>query len=168
MSSIVLNNRYRVIQVLGSGGFGETFLAQDEYSPSKRYCVVKQLKLIVNNPQIYQIVQERFEREAAILEKLRHDQIPKLFAAFEEAGRFYLVQEYIEGQTLAEKFEAEGTLSEEAVKQILQAILPVLEYLHAHQIIHRDIKPENIILRQSDRQPVLIDFGAVKELMNTV
>ncbi|WP_353734875.1 MULTISPECIES: hypothetical protein [unclassified Okeania] len=68
MDKTILNNRYRIIKTLASGGFGETFIAQDTQIPSGRLCVIKQLKPIVNNPQIYQIVQDRFQREAAILE----------------------------------------------------------------------------------------------------
>ncbi|HEY9694455.1 MAG TPA: 4-Cys prefix domain-containing protein [Oculatellaceae cyanobacterium] len=75
----LLRDRYRIISLLGSGGFGRTFLAEDTDTPSKRRCVIKQLKPIANNPQIYQIVQERFQREAAILEELGEDkqQIPR-------------------------------------------------------------------------------------------
>lgn len=97
MNQQILNNRYRIINTLASGGFGETFLAQDTQMPSGRFCVIKQLKPIVNNPQIYQLVQERFQREAAILEELgeTNNQIPRLYAYFTENGQFYLVQEWI-------------------------------------------------------------------------
>lgn len=159
------NNRYHILGKLGSGGFGETFLAEDTYMPSRRRCVIKQLKPLINNSQIYQLVQERFQREAAILETLgdSNNQIPKLYAYFEQAGQFYLVQEWIEGETLSEK----RFLSESAVKEILVALLPVLDYVHSKGIIHRDIKPDNIILRAFDGKPVLIDFGAVRETMAT-
>ncbi|NJM72698.1 MAG: YARHG domain-containing protein [Scytonema sp. RU_4_4] len=168
--SNLLNNRYRIIDSLGSGGFGETFLAEDTQMPSLRRCVIKQLKPIHNNPQIYQLVQERFQREAAILEELggSSDQIPALYAFFQSNGLFYLVQEYIEGNTLTAKVKQQGVFSESTVRELLITLLPVLEYIHLKRIVHRDIKPDNIILRHHDEKPVLIDFGAVRETMGTV
>ncbi len=170
MTLTLLNNRYQVLHVLGSGGFGETFLAEDTQMPSNRRCVIKQLRPIQNNPQIYQLVQERFQREAAILEDLggSSNQIPALYAYFQSEGQFYVVQEWVEGDTLTAKVRQQGILSESAVREILVTLLPVLEYVHSKRIIHRDIKPDNIILRHRDRQPVLIDFGAVRESMGTV
>ncbi|WP_413171593.1 protein kinase domain-containing protein [Anabaena azotica] len=167
---MLLNNRYQVIRTLGSGGFGETFLAQDTNMPSQRLCVVKQLKPIHNNPQIYQIVQERFQREAAILEALggASAQIPALYAYFSTGGEFYLVQEWIEGDTLTAKIQKQGLFTENSIEELLINILPILEYVHSQHIVHRDIKPDNIILRHSDNKPVLIDFGAVRESMATV
>jgi serine/threonine-protein kinase len=167
---IQLNNRYRVIRTLGGGGFGETFLAEDTQMPSNRRCVIKQLRPIQNNPQIYQLVQERFQREAAILEELggATDQIPTLYAYFQTDGQFYLVQEWVEGDTLTAKVQQVGFLSESSVREILLNLLPILEYVHNKRIIHRDIKPDNIILRHRDGKPVLIDFGAVRESMGTV
>ncbi|WP_088241240.1 protein kinase domain-containing protein [Calothrix rhizosoleniae] len=166
----LLNNRYKVVRVLGSGGFGETFLAEDTQMPSGRFCVIKQLKPVANNPQVYQLVQERFQREAAILEELgdRKDQIPRLYAYFLENGLFYLVQEYIEGQTLTQKVQQQGVLSEGEVREIIINILPILSFVHSQHMVHRDIKPDNIILRLSDGKPILIDFGAVKETMGTL
>jgi serine/threonine-protein kinase len=127
------------------------------------------LKPIAGNPQLYQLVQERFQREAAILEELGDgsNQIPRLYAYFCDSGQFYLVQEWIQGQTLSHKLQQEGLLSESSVQELLLALLPVLEYVHSKKIVHRDIKPDNIILRSSDGKPVLIDFGAVKETMRT-
>ncbi|MEH2331743.1 protein kinase domain-containing protein [Nostoc sp.] len=171
MTITLLNNRYQIIQVIGAGGFGETFLAEDVHMPSRRRCVIKQLKPITNNdPQTYQLIQQRFEREAATLEYLGESshQIPKLYAYFSENGQFYLVQEWIHGQTLTKIVEAKGFESETAVRQILLSLLSVLDYVHSKGIIHRDIKPDNIILRSVDGNPVLIDFGAVKETIRSV
>ncbi|NJM21097.1 MAG: protein kinase [Richelia sp. SM1_7_0] len=171
MTTKLLNNRYQVIQVLGAGGFGETFLAEDTHLPSRRRCVIKQLKPLVDDPKTYLHIQQRFEREAATLEFLGEgsDQIPNLFAYFSENGLFYLVQEWIQGETLTKVIETEGCLDEKAVKEILLSLLSVLEYVHSKGIIHRDIKPDNIIFRSSNNKPVLIDFGAVKEtICNTI
>lgn len=170
MTPTILNNRYRVLQVLAKGGFGETFLAEDSFLPSKRPCVIKQLKTMADNPQVYRIIQERFHREAAILEELGRSssQIPELYAYFEESDRFYLVQEWVEGQTLANKVRQTGLFNESTAYQLLENILPVMGVIHSRGIIHRDIKPDNIILRQSDGKPVLIDFGAVKESVGTL
>ncbi|BBD59200.1 serine/threonine kinase [Nostoc sp. HK-01] len=170
MTSILLNNRYQVIQVLGAGGFGETFLAEDTHMPSRRRCVIKQLKPIANDPQTYELIQQRFEREAATLEYLGEssDQIPRLHAYFSENGLFYLVQEWIHGETLTHLVETRGCQSEATVREILLSLLSILDYVHSKGIIHRDIKPDNIILRSVDSQPVLIDFGAVKETIRTV
>jgi serine/threonine protein kinase, bacterial len=170
MTITLLNNRYQVIQVLGAGGFSETFLAEDTHMPSRRRCVIKQLKPIANDPQTYEIIQQRFEREAATLEYLgdSSDQIPKLYAYFLENGQFYLVQEWIHGQTLRQIVEAKGYEGETGVRGILLSLLSILDYVHSKGIIHRDIKPDNIILRSSDQKPVLIDFGAVKETIRSV
>jgi serine/threonine protein kinase, bacterial len=164
-----LSNRYQVLSVLGDGGFGKTFLVEDTQMPSGRKCVLKQLKLTNDNPQILQMVQERFQREAATLERLgeSHDQIPQLYAYFSEGDQFYLVEEWIEGETLTQKVEQQGTLSESMVRSVLMNLLPAIAYIHQKQIVHRDIKPDNIILRKSDFSPVLIDFGAVKETLTT-
>ncbi|MEI2580952.1 protein kinase domain-containing protein [Scytonema sp. PRP1] len=166
----LLNNRYQVIEVLGGGGFSETFLAEDTYVPSRRRCVIKQLKPITHDAQIYGKIQRRFEREAATLEYLGEgsDQIPKLFAYFTENGQFYLIQEWIEGSTLSNVVKAKGSVSETVVREILLSLLSVLDYIHSKGIIHRDIKPDNIILRSSNSKPVLIDFGAVKAMIHSV
>lgn len=169
MNQNLLANRYRIVQKLGSGGFGDTFLAEDTHLPSGRICVIKQLRPMNNNPRVYQLVKERFQREAVILEDLgnSHRQIPTLFAYFEDEGQFYLVQEYIQGKTLSTLFKEQGRQSETFVKEFLINLLVVLEYIQTKRVIHRDIKPDNIIVRQSDGTPVLIDFGAMRETMGT-
>ena len=163
MTLTLLNNRYQVLRVLGSGGFGKTFLAEDTQMPSGKRCVIKQLIPVINNPQLYQLIQERFQKEAAVLEELgdHNTQIPRLYAYFSEGGEFYLIQEYIEGQTLSEKLQEQGLFNEVTVKEILINILEILEYVHGKGIVHRDIKPENILFESSenDGEIKLIDFG---------
>jgi serine/threonine protein kinase len=170
MTSEILKDRYLTIQELGSGGFGKTFLAEDVHMPSRRKCVIKQLKAVNDKPQIYQLVQQRFEREAALLEDLGdiNSQIPRLYAYFTEDERFYLVEEWIEGQTLNQKLRQGGPLGESVVRELLLSLLPVLEFIQTKGIIHRDIKPDNLIVRAADGLPVLIDFGSVKETMSTI
>lgn len=165
----LLNNRYRILETLGRGGFGETYLTEDTHMPSRRKCVLKQLKPIVKQPKTPLWMKERFQREAAILEELGagSEQIPQLYAYFSEDDKFYLVQEWIEGLTLDQYWSQFGNLHRDEVRQILVQLLPVLEYVHSRRMIHRDLKPENIILRQGNNLPFLIDFGAVKEAIAT-
>ncbi|MEL7358087.1 MAG: SH3 domain-containing protein [Cyanobacteria bacterium J06560_6] len=167
---VLLSNRYRVLNVLGDGGFGQTFLVEDTHMPSNKRCVLKQLKPIHERPELKQMVRDRFQREAAILETLgeSHTQIPRLYAYFSEGDQFYLVEEWVEGITLSQKVHKEGALSEQTVQAIITNLLPAVAYVHNRRIVHRDIKPDNIILRASDGKPVLIDFGAVKETMKTI
>lgn len=163
----LIGHQYLVINELGSGAYGTTFLVEDTRSPSRRRCVLKQLKPI-SNPEHYGFIIKRFEREAAVLERLGeggNGQIPKLFAYFVEAGFCYIVQELIEGRTLTSHIKERIKYSEAEVVDFLLNILPVIDFIHSQQIIHRDIKPDNIIIRENGK-PVLIDFGIVKEVMN--
>lgn len=166
----LVNQRYRILESLGRGGFGETYLVEDTQMPSHRRCVLKQLKPATRDPQTTQLVRERFAREAATLESLGegHPQIPTLYAYFTENGQFYLVQEWIQGKTLSAWVQSHHQMSEAQVRSLLLNLLPVLEFIHQKGIVHRDIKPDNVILRDRDGVPVLIDFGAVRETMSTV
>ena len=170
IAPVLLSNRYRVLSVLGDGGFGKTFLVEDIQMPSNRQCVLKQLKPVHDNPKTSEMVKARFGREAAILEKLgeAHDQIPRLYAYFSEADQFYLVEEWVAGDTLTQRVQQAGPLSEKAVQTLIAELLSAIAHVHREGIVHRDIKPDNIILRARDGKPVLIDFGAVKETMNTL
>ena len=160
-----------IIKEIGDGGFGRTYLAMNTLLPSRPYCVLKQLKLVTNNPQLQQLIQERFEKEGAILESLgngSNGMIPRLYAYFIEQGEFYLAQEYVDGQTLSDRVKTQGLFTEQQVRHLLTDILLTLIYVHSKGIVHRDIKPDNIMVRQVDNKPILIDFGAVKEMMSTV
>ncbi len=168
--SELINGRYRILYPLQEGGFGKTFLVEDTQLPSQRRCVLKMLKPVQDNPEFYRLIQDRFQREAAIQETLGEacQQIPRLHAHFSESDRFYLVEEWIDGDTLSAKVAEVGRFSEARVLEILSQLLPIIDIVHQHRIIHRDIKPDNIILRRRDGMPILIDFGAVKESMAAV
>ncbi len=162
-SKLLLRDCYRIIQALGQGGFGATFLAMNESLPGKPSCVIKQLRPNANAPHVMEMARELFRREAETLGSIgTHPQIPSLLNYFEDSETFYLVQEYVSGSTLQQEVKRSGPLSEAGVKLFLSEILPVLEYIHTKDVIHRDIKPANIIRRSQDDKLVLIDFGAVK------
>ncbi|WP_293140840.1 bifunctional serine/threonine-protein kinase/formylglycine-generating enzyme family protein [Okeania sp. SIO3I5] len=167
----ILRNHYKIIQLLGSGGFGDTYLAEDLDLPDlpgnpRPKCVVKHLSPKTSDPGVLPIAQRLFDREAKTLYKLGSDsdQIPKLFAHFQEGTEFYLVQEYIEGQDISKELTPGKKLSESYTIALLKGILSALETAHQNNIIHRDIKPQNLMRRKSDNKIVLIDFGAVKEI----
>jgi eukaryotic-like serine/threonine-protein kinase len=164
-SGYLLRNRYSIQQPLASGYLGDTYLAIDCDYYGEKYVVVKHLKPQSKDPALLQIARRLFETEAMALGKLgdRTDRIPTLYAYFEEQNEFYLVQEFIEGQTLSQEL-ANGRLSTIATIEILREILMGLSIVHAENTIHRDLKPDNIIRRSSDGVLVLIDFGAVKEV----
>jgi serine/threonine protein kinase len=173
LSGTLLQNRYYLVEILGRGGFARTYLAQDQ-DRFDELCVLKELIPSQHNKIMLEKSRELFQREAAILYQIRHPQIPQFRATFEindpDATRLFLVQDYVAGKTyrqLLSDRKAEGlAFSEAEVRDLMEQILPVLSHLHSRGIIHRDISPENLILRQSDRLPVLIDFGVVKEIVN--
>ena len=161
----LLAGRYKLISELGTGGFGQTYLAQDTQMPDAPPCVVKQFKPSNQETQFLAIARRLFDTEVATLRKLgQHDQIPALLDFFEEDQEFYLVQEFVEGQTLTEELASREPFSEPEAIALLQDVLDILEFVHSQRVIHRDIKPGNLIRRQRDGKMVLIDFGAVKEI----
>ncbi|BAZ39692.1 serine/threonine protein kinase [Calothrix sp. NIES-4101] len=161
----LLDYRYQVIRVLATGGFGETYIAEDTKRPGNPICVVKHLKPASSDSKIFDTAKRLFQSEAETLERLgNHDQIPRLLAYFDDSLEFYLVQEFIEGHTLSEELVTSQTWTEAQVIQLLDEILNILDFVHQQGVIHRDIKPDNIIRRRSDHKLVLVDFGAVKQL----
>ncbi|MEL6440041.1 MAG: bifunctional serine/threonine-protein kinase/formylglycine-generating enzyme family protein [Cyanobacteria bacterium J06621_8] len=163
-SQLLLMNRYRAVALLGQGGFGRTFLAIDEFKPSKPRCVIKQFLPEVKGAKAIKKATELFEREAARLDELgQHKQIPELLAFFDQEERKYLIQEFVDGQDLLKELKNTGIFSQEQIKELLDDLLSVLKFVHDNNVIHRDIKPENIIRRKQDNKLVLVDFGAAKE-----
>ena len=168
-SKELFRGRYRVLRALGRGGFGVTYLCRDMILPGNPLCVTKLLCPKVNNPTVLQKAGERFEREAKALSQLgSHASIPRLLDYFQVDGEFYLVQEYVRGHNLAKEVKVHGPQSENTVRKFLAEILPILGYVHKHNVIHRDIKPPNIIRCRDHNRLVLIDFGAVKDQITTL
>jgi serine/threonine protein kinase, bacterial len=161
----LLDYRYKIIRVLATGGFGETYVAEDTKRPGNPVCVVKHLKPASSDLKLFDTAKRLFQSEAETLEKLgSHDQIPRLLAYFVEHQEFYLVQEFIEGHTLSAELVPGEKWDEKQVTSLLYEVLSILEFVHQQGVIHRDIKPDNIIRRRSDHKLVLVDFGAVKQL----
>ena len=166
MKGKILGSRYKILSYIAEGGFGKTFLAEDILLPQKDRCVVKQLLVSVETSQLMAVARRLFKTEAATLHRLgHHQQIPKLLAYFEEDKKFYLVQQYIEGQTLEAELATGEVWSQERVIELLEDGLSILEFIHSKGIIHRDLKPNNLIRRHSDRKLVLVDFGTVKKVL---
>ncbi len=163
----VIGGRYQLLEELGNGGFGKTYRAKDLHLSMGSHCAVKQLKSHSQDPALLEKVKELFDREAETLYKLgkNHNQIPQLFAFFEENREFYLVEELIEGQTLTQELASGQKFSEDETLEFLEEILELLKFVHQEGLIHRDIKPDNLIRRDSDQKFVLIDFGSVKSVV---
>lgn len=160
-SLLVLNNRYRPVQRLGQSRSSRTFLAIDtiETQETQQPCVVKQFSL-----QSFQVGQERqwaIEQLQADAQRLKalahHPHLPSLLEWFEQAGYFYWVWEWIEGRHLEQLLSSQVEFSEPEIWQILNQLLPAIQWIHKQELIHGDIKPENIIQR-SNHQLVLVDI----------
>lgn len=143
--------RYKIISFISRGGFGETYKAEDKQQQGL-ICLLKYLKPINTSSSCLRIAQQKFCQEASTLRRLgTHSQIPELYDYFEENQRFYLVEEFIDGQNLAEELKA-SLFSEIQVIQVLYDTLKLLDYLYQNNVIHRDIKPANLIRRSSDKR----------------
>ncbi|NJN22940.1 MAG: protein kinase [Leptolyngbya sp. RL_3_1] len=167
MIGTVLANRYRLLKLLGTGGFGRTYLASDRQQ-GEQHCVVKHLTPANRTENFLQTARRLFEAEAKALQLLgQHDRIPQLIDAFEADTEFYLVQAYVDGHTLTTELHRQDPWSEQAVIDLLAEVLPTLAFIHGEQVIHRDIKPSNL-MRRRDGKIALIDFGAVKEISTQI
>ncbi len=162
----IINNHYKITDILGAGNFGQTYLAEDTDSFNKKV-VVKQFRPQFSDEGTINSAKNLFEREARSLDKLNKiEGIPDLKAYFEENNQFFLVQEFIDGYTLEEEILVGNKLTESEIINLLKDILKPLQNVHSLSIIHRDIKPSNLIRNINDQQIYLIDFGAVKEVVN--
>jgi serine/threonine protein kinase len=166
----ILEDRYRIVQQIGQGGFGRTYLCEN-LTRFNEPCVLKEFAPQVQGTYALEKAKKLFEREASVLHNLAHPQIPRFRELFElKTGSqgLFLVQDYVAGQTyrylLAARQNQNRLFTEDEVRQLLTDTLPVLQYIHSLGVIHRDIAPDNLMLRSSDNLPVLIDFGGVKQI----
>jgi serine/threonine protein kinase len=165
----VLQGRYQIVQHLGAGVFGQTYIAIDIEQPDHPKCVIKKLKVSCSQPSYLQTLRLHFLTETETLRYLgHHDQIPQLIACFEENERFFLVQEFIEGHALTAELPINQRRSylwsESEVVSFLYDVLGILEFIHSQGVIHCDLKPENLIRRAYDGKLVLIDFGSIQPI----
>lgn len=174
MKGKLIQDKYIILKTLGRDKFSQTFLAKNKTRFGTRRYVIKKFRPILGNPHAKEI-RDLFYKEATILNRLNSEnpQIPLLYGFFIDGEDFYLVREWIKGITLEQKVQQQGVLPESEVKQILDSILRVLEYIHSYDIVYRQLKPSCILLRQGnwlsqlkkqDYVPVPIYFGGVKEL----
>ncbi|HRT32283.1 MAG TPA: serine/threonine-protein kinase, partial [Anaerolineae bacterium] len=156
----LLQERYRVIALLGQGGMGAVYRAWDT-----RLNVVVALKEMLSQPgaepALLARLREQFHQEATILARLSHPHLVRVTDFFLEGANAYLVMDFVQGESLEAIIKREGALSETQVLTWAEQLLDALEYCHEQGIIHRDIKPQNVIIRP-DNRAVLVDFGLVK------
>jgi hypothetical protein len=162
---IVLNNRYKILRLLGQGGMGAVYLAEDINLPGRQVAVKENF-----DPSA--AAQDQFKREALILARLRHQNLPQVTDHFIEraSGRQYLIMDYVEGDDLETLLAQRGPLPETEALNWIAQVLDALEYMHfwvdpttgqAAPVIHRDIKPANIKVTPQGRV-MLVDFGIAK------
>jgi eukaryotic-like serine/threonine-protein kinase len=164
VSDHLLKQRYRLIQRIGEGGFGAVYKAEDTHL-GHRIVAIKEMSQHGLSPQEVTEATAAFKREALLLAGLTHPNLPRIYEHFTEAGQWYLVMDFIEGETLETRLQnsSYGRLSIKEAMQITTQLCTVLDYLHTRQppVIFRDLKPANIILTP-EGQLYLIDFGIAR------
>ena len=167
---------YRLDSVLGAGGFGityraydahlDTFVAIKEYLPGE-FAARTEASTVVpksnTDAQDYHWGLTRFLDEARTLARFNHSHLNRVLRFFESNGTAYMVLEYVEGETLADRLSRERQLPEEALQRLLDEVLSGLEVMHEAGYVHRDIKPGNLMLRAEDGSAVVLDFGAARQ-----
>lgn len=171
------SGKYKIIRVLGQGGFGITYLAEQVMLGRKvaikeffykEYCDREEGTSHVtlgtqSNRETVMRFREKFLKEARTISQLDHPNIIKIHDIFEENNTAYYVMEYIEGENLSEMVKRQGALPEATAVAYIKKVADALAYIHARSINHLDVKPGNIMSRKRDQQIVLIDFGLSKQ-----
>jgi serine/threonine protein kinase len=164
----LLHNRYLIRKLLGQGGMGAVYLAEDQ-QVFNRLCVVKEMLPYYTTPAERQQAEHSFQREARLLASLRNPGIPQVYDYFIESNRYYLVMEWVEGENLEERMaRLGGPLPESEVLGYALQLASILVYIARQNppVIHRDIKPANVILGEEGRVK-LVDFGIAKATAGT-
>lgn len=159
--NILFAGRYKIMGVLGRGGFGTVYLAEDSRKGGR-----VALKILASNRISPEMV-PRFLRECYSLSVLRNEHITYLIEFGSYGGKHFFAVDYIDGESLQSIIRKQGKISEAFAVKIASAMVSALTCMAEHSIIHRDIKPENIIIRKDDGVPMLVDFGIAKDLKKT-
>jgi len=156
----ILQDRYRIMSRLGQGGMGAVYRAWD-----MRLNVAVALKEMTPqpglDPQTLVELRRQFQQEAMVLARLNHPHLVRVTDFFEEDDSTYLVMDFVDGESLADRISRQGALPEQDTLVWAGQLLDALTYCHGEGVIHRDIKPQNVIIRPNGRA-VLVDFGLVK------
>ena len=174
--SSLQGGRYRIVRMLGSGGFGITYLGTQ--TGLERNIVIKEFFMTdyclrdeysnlitvptVSNVEFVERFKDKFLKEARHIAQLKHPNIVNIIDVFEENGTAYYVMDFIEGGSLVEKVQREGSLPENMAKRYILQIADALNYIHQRYMNHLDVKPGNIMLSRNDNA-ILIDFGLSKQ-----
>ncbi|MGJ3250369.1 MAG: tetratricopeptide repeat protein [Elainellaceae cyanobacterium] len=165
----ILGGRYQVIRGLGATNQSGTYLVEDTGLSGHPKCVVRRLPLPAKSPRALKFVLVLLKKKAEALKYAgEHEQVPKILDYFEEKRNFYLVEEFIVGQSLSKDLKAGKIWPESAVIEFLRDALNILVTIHSWGVIHRNIKPSNLIRRSTDRRLVLTGFGIFEEISNQI
>lgn len=148
---------YRIVDIIGEGGMGQVYVAIDNLE--------RKVAIKVLNPSFTHEGDfiQRFKQEAMLQSSLDHEGIVKIHTFFEQNGLYFLVMEYVEGQTIRQLIQTVGPIPEARVLSLSVQVLKALEFAHSRGIVHRDIKPSNIIVTPKNTIKI-VDFGVAKML----
>ena len=177
VNSTLQGGKYRIIEKLGQGGFGITYLAENTLLLGK--VAIKEFFLkgscerddstsrvtipTSGNREIVERFKQKFIKEARTIFRLNHPNIVRILDVFEENDTAYYVMEYIEGESLSDMVTRRGAIPEAEALGYVKDAASALEYIHSKNINHLDIKPGNLVLRKEDGKVLVIDFGVAKQ-----